>query len=219
MKDNIFSGVMTAQNSTLTWRYATKLFDTKKKISESNLSDLKAALLFSPSSYGLQPWKFILITDSELRKKLREAAWNQPQVTDASHLIVLCVKTDVDEHHIKKYIDAIAQTRSVAKESLQEFESHILDSLKKKTATERIEWSRRQVYIALGFLLHAAAEKKIDACPMEGFDKEKFDEILGLQKEHLASVLLCPVGYRSSDDKYAHLKKVRFEEKDVFMER
>jgi nitroreductase len=204
-------------NIDLNWRYATKKFDPSKKISKQDLTRLLEALRFSPSSYGLQPWKFVIIHDPVLRKKLRPHAWDQPQVTDADTLIVFCVLKTMDEEYVKNYVDLIATVRGVTKESLSGYEQKIMSSLKGKGPEAISQWMKHQVYIALGVFLAECAHRKIDACPMEGFDPKKFDEILGLPKEGLESVVLCAIGYRASDDKYARSKKVRFDKKDVFI--
>lgn len=202
----------------LNWRYATKLFDPKKKVSQSDLNELLEALRLSASSHGIQPWKFVVVTDKKLREELRKSARGQPQVTDASHLIVLCVRTNVDEKHIKKYIQDMAKTRNVTVNSLKDYEGSMTGSIKRKDKEEILEWSIRQVYISLGMLLTACATKRIDACPMEGFDHTTFDRLLGLEKEKLTSVVLCPVGYRGND-KYAKAKKVRFPQSEIIIKR
>lgn len=197
----------------LNWRYATKKFDPKKKIAKKDLGELLEALRLSPSSYGLQPWKFLVVTDKKLRENLREhASRGQPQITDASHLIVLCVRTNLDEKFVKLYAESMAKARKVPVDSLKAREESIIEALKKKPDVQ--EWASRQVYIALGFLMAACAQKRIDSCPMEGFEPEKLDELLGLKKKNLKSVVLCPVGYRG-DDKYAESRKVRFDKKNV----
>jgi len=203
----------------LNWRYATKKFDTEKKVSEADLKELLEALRLSPSSYGLQLWKFIVITNPELRKNLREHAWNQPQITDASHLIVLATRTDVDEKYVKQYVAEIAKQRSVPIESLKGYQDMMIGDVKNRSKEAVVEWSKHQTYIALGFLLETAALKRIDACPMEGFDKAKFDEILNLKAENLAATVLCAVGYRAADDGYAQNAKVRFDQKNLIIRR
>ena len=203
----------------LEWRYATKQFDTEKTVSEKEFDEILKVLNLSPSSFGLQPWKFIVVSDKTLRKRLREAAWNQPQVTDASHLIVLCARTDLNEACIKEYIGSVAKTRNVSRENLKGYEDMILGFRKALTEEQTLAWSKNQVYIALGFLLEACALKRIDACPMEGFDPKKVDEILGLKEQNLTSAVLCAIGYRSRKDSYAGEKKVRFEIKRVIVRR
>lgn len=203
----------------LNWRYATKKFDSTKKLSSQELDDLLEALRLSPSSFGLQPWKFIVVKDHALRAEIRKNAWNQTQVTDASDLIVLCSLKNMDEAYIKNFIVQIAQVRGVSVGSLVGYEQQILGWLKTKTAAELNIWMKRQVYIALGILLSECALKKIDACPMEGFDPVKVDEILGLSSLGLESVTLCPVGFRATDDHYADLAKVRFTKDEVFLQK
>ncbi|MBS3050791.1 MAG: NAD(P)H-dependent oxidoreductase [Candidatus Aenigmarchaeota archaeon] len=199
----------------LTWRYATKKFDPKKKVSKKDLDELLEVLRLSPSSYGLQPWKFLVITDKKIREKLRPRARGQAQVTDASHLIVLCARTDIDGKYIRKYIESIIKVRGVTRKSLKAYEDRMNAVMKSKSHEEREEWASRQVCIALGMLMAACAQKRIDCCPMEGFERGKFDEILELEKSGLKSVVLCPIGYRGADD-FAKNKKVRFDKGDVF---
>jgi len=198
----------------LEWRYATKKFDTAKKVSEEDLNEILEASRLAPSAFGLQPWKFIVVTDPVLRKKLHGHS-GQPQVTDASHLIVLAVRTDLNEKYIKEYLKHISAERNVPIESLRAYEQMMIEDTKKMTREEVIEWSTRQVFIALGFMLETAALKRIDACPMEGFDSDKFDDVLELKAQNLHSVVLCPVGYRAADDSAAQRTKVRFDMKDV----
>ncbi len=197
----------------LNWRYATKVF-SDKKISQKDLDELMEALRLAPSSFGLQPWKFIVITDPKIREQLVQHSWGQKQITDASHLIVLAA-VNVDESYIRKYVESMAKTRNVSLESLKDYEEMMLNSIMSRSEEERLNWAKRQVYIALGILHVACAQKRIDSCPMEGFDHKKYDELLGLEKENLSSVVLCPVGYRG-DDKYAAQKKVRFSKDEVF---
>lgn len=204
-------------NDYLNWRYATKKFDPFKKISKQDLVELLEVLRMAPSSYGLQPWKFIVIENQELRQQLRKHAWNQPQVTDCSALIVLCSLKEMDENYIKNFVAQIAQARGVTLESLAAYEQMMVDFLKGRSAQDNSYWMKNQVFIALGMLLCACAFKKIDACPMEGFDAKAFDKVLGLDAQGIESVVLCPVGYRAADDKYAALKKVRFQENEVFI--
>ena len=206
-------------NYDLNWRYATKKFDSSKKISKQEFTELLEVLRLAPSSFGLQPWKFVIVHDPVLRKKLRPHAWNQLQVTDADSLIVFCSLTTMDEKYINHYTDLIARTRGVKRESLSGYEQMMIASLKDKSPEAISHWMKNQVYIALGIFLAECAHRKIDACPMEGFDSGKFDEILGLPQQGLESVVLCAVGYRAADDQYAQLKKVRFDQNEVFIDR
>lgn len=200
----------------LNWRYAAKKFDPTKKIPANELDELLESLRMAPSSFGLQPWKFLVISDPDVKESIIPLARNQRQVADCSHLVVLCARTDLDEDMIDGYIECIAKTRRVALDSLKGLNDRMISSILAKSIADRIAWAADQVYIALGFLLFAAAQMKIDACPMEGFDKAKVDELLGLGKENLKSVVMCPVGFRAKDDKYASLAKVRFPASKVF---
>ena len=206
-------------NKHLQWRYATKKFDSTKKIPVQEMTDLLEALRFSPSSFGLQPWKFVIVRNSGLREQLKKHAWNQSQITDADTLIVFCVLKNMDEKYIKNFTSYVAQVRGVSKESLSSHEQMMLGFLKSKNAEAVLQWMKNQVYIALGVFLAECASRTIDSCPMEGFDAIKFDEILGLSQEGLESVVLCTVGYRAEDDQYAKLAKVRFEKSEVFIDR
>ncbi len=199
----------------LKFRYATKIFDTEKKIPEHDFNELLEVLRLAPSSYGVQPWKFIVVEDKELRSKIRSRAWNQVQVTEASHLIVLCAKKDITEKDIDNYIEDIAKTRNVDIKSLDSFKGYIT-SFRKGVDAHFIEnWAKRQVYIALGMLLESAALKGIDTCPMEGFDPKGVDEVLGLTHSEFTSVALCNLGYRSIKDKYSGNTKVRYSKNKV----
>lgn len=199
----------------LNWRYATKKFDPAKTISEKNLKEILDALRLSPSSFGLQPWKFLVIKDKALRQELRKYAWDQPQVTDASHLIVLCVKTGMDAEYIKDFIRRTASARGTPVEALAGYQDMMLGFLKSMKPEDTANWMKHQVYIALGVLLGECAHRQIDACPMEGFDPQKFDEVLKLKELGLHATVLCTVGYRAADDHYAKLAKVRFAEDEV----
>ena len=203
----------------LEWRYATKKFDPVKKIAPADFTALLETLRLSPSSFGLQPWKFIVVTNDELRKTLKGHAWGQDQLTSASHLIVLCALKTMDEQYVKDFIVRVAQSRGVPAEALAGYEQMMLGFLKAKTPIEIRSWMERQVYIALGMLLSECAHRKIDACPMEGFDSKEFDKILGLSEQGLESIVLCAVGHRAADDSYAHAPKVRFEPNEVIQEK
>ena len=202
----------------LQWRYATKKFDITKKITEKEIEELLEVLRLAPSSFGLQPWKFVLVKNPELRKKLREAAWNQPQVTEASHFIILCARTDVNENFVKKFIKSTAETRKISVDSQKGYQDMVVGSISNLAAEQRVDWNKKQVYLALGMLLEAAALKGIDACPMEGFDPQKYDEMLNLKKEQVTAVVLCALGYRAADDTLAKAAKVRFSKEEIFVE-
>lgn len=202
----------------LKWRYATKKFDPTKKLSQEQLDLLLEAIRLAPSSYGLQPWKFIVVTNPEKREQLRAAAYSQPQITDASHLIVFAVDTNVNNEDIDKYIHAIAQTRGIPEESLKDFEGMMKGFVAGKTPEELTEWAARQAYIALGILISAGATEGIDIAPMEGFDPAKFDEILELGKLNLATKVIAAVGFRADDDAFATMAKVRYPKEEMVIQ-
>lgn len=205
---------MSGFNESLHWRYATKKFDPSKKLSKTQLDGLIEAADLAASSYGLQPYKMIVITNPDLRAQIRAAAWNQTQVTDASHMVLFAAKTGVDEAYIDAFVANIAKTRGVTVESLKGYRDMMVGSMGKMNTT----WCQKQAYIALGTLLSAAAHEEIDACPMEGFDPAKVDEILGLAKMGLTATVFCPVGFRAADDATASYKKVRLSRQDFVIE-
>lgn len=200
----------------LNWRYATKKFDTSKKIPAADWAVLEEALVLTASSYGLQPWKFIVVTDPALKAKLRPASWNQSQVEDCSHLVVFTAKQDVTEADLDRFIARTAEVRGTTVESLAGYKGFMLGDLVNGARHAVIhEWAARQTYIAMGNLLTSAALLGIDACPFEGIEPAKYDEILGLKGTGYATISACPLGYRAEDDKYASAPKVRFAAKDV----
>jgi nitroreductase len=200
----------------LTWRYATKKFDPARKVSATDWAVLEEALILTASSYGLQPWKFIVVTDPALKARLRPASWNQAQVEDCSHLVVFTAKRDITEADLDRFIARTAEVRGATLESLAGYKGYMLGDLVKGPRHAIIhEWAARQTYIAMGNLLTSAALLGIDTCPFEGIEPTKYDEILGLTSTGYATVAACPVGYRAADDKYASAPKVRFEAKDV----
>ena len=202
----------------LKWRYATKQFDPARKIKSNDWAALEEALVLTPSSYGLQPWKFIVVTDQAMRQKLAPVSWGQPQITDASHLVVFAIKKDLSESDIDGYIDRIARVRGIPRESLVTYRDRMVGSVIKNMSTEqRRAWAARQTYIALGTFLTSAAMLGIDACPMEGFDPAKYDEVLGLDKKGLSAVVIATAGYRAPGDKYSELEKVRFPREEVLL--
>jgi nitroreductase len=205
--------------SQLNWRYATKQFDPKRKISSEDWAALQEALVLTPSSFGLQPWRFVAVSDPALREKLVAASWNQRQVADASHLVVFTIKSSLTEADIDEFIQLTARVRGVAPASLAGYRDMMIGSIiKGMDAAARAAWATRQVYIALGNLLTSAAVLGLDACPMEGINPDQYDAILGLEKEGLHTVVVCPLGYRAATDKYAALEKVRFPIEAVLVE-
>lgn len=200
----------------LEWRYATKKFDPTRKVSEADFAQLQEAIRLSASSYGLQLYKVLVITDPELREKLKPASWGQPQITDASHLLVFCNIADVKPEHINAYVQLKAETQGLDPANLQGYADFINGKLSEQSAEQVSNWTARQVYIALGNLLAAAGELKIDACPMEGFEPDQYDEILGLSKQGLRAAVLATIGYRSDEDATQHGKKVRKPVSELF---
>lgn len=201
----------------LHWRYAVKKFNPSKTVSETDLANLLETLRLSPSSFGLQPWKFLVIQDPDLRKKIQPLAWNQPQTVECSHLIVLCRLTEMTEAHIQDFIRQTAAVQGVTEEKLAPYKQMILNFIAALNPEAKTQWMKLQVYLALGMLLSECAHQKIDACPMEGFDAKKLDELLGLAQKGLQSVVLCPIGYRDPSDKYAAFSKVRRSAQDVLI--
>ncbi|MCP9752767.1 NAD(P)H-dependent oxidoreductase [Ferruginibacter sp. HRS2-29] len=199
----------------LNWRYAAKRM-SGEKISETDLESILEATRLSASSMGLQPYTIMVISNPEVRAKLQAAGYNQPQIVESSHLLLFTVWDGISEAHVDVYIRNIAQSRGVEVEDLKGFSDMINGKIKSLTPHEQQEWAARQVYIALGTALAAAAELRIDATPMEGFSPEKFDEILGLKEKGLKSVVMMAIGYRSSEDTLAGAIKVRRQKEALF---
>lgn len=201
----------------LKWRYAVKKFDPTKKIDPADFEALEESLRMSPSSHGLQPWKFVVVQSSEVRAQLRAVSWNQAQVTDASHYVVLAYQERVSEEDVDRYMTSIARTRDVGIETLAGFRRSIIKDIIEGPRSEIVEhWAVRQVYIAMGFVMEAAALMRIDACPMEGLQPEAYDEILGLKGSGFKTAAAVALGYRHPDCKLQRVKKVRFPKNEVF---
>lgn len=199
----------------LKWRYATKKFDATKKIAPELWSQLEQAAVLAPSSYGLQPWKFVVVTDPAVRKQLHPVSWNQPQILDASHLVVFAAKNPPTPADAERHAARTEQVRGMAPGSLDGLKKMIVGFLGGMNDTAAHNWAARQCYLALGVFLSTCALAGVDACPMEGFQGEKYDEVLGLKAKGLGSVVIAAAGYRSADDPYAGLAKSRFEVSDV----
>lgn len=200
----------------LEWRYAAKSFDPGAKIPEEVWAALERSLVLTPSSYGLQPWKFLVVQNQEMKEKLRAASWNQRQVTECSHYVIFAHKTSLDEAYIDHYIRLVSDTRGVTLESLAGLKKVIVgDVIKGERSRYVREWAARQCYIALGNFMTSAAVLGIDACPMEGFNPEKYDEILGLASMGLTATVACAAGFRHPDDFLAKAKKVRFDSSEL----
>ena len=195
----------------LHWRYATKVFDPSRTIEPAIWQALEQTLLLTASSYGLQPWRFLVITDPALRAELRPHAWNQSQITDCSHLVVLLSKRTITAADADQLIAAIAAARDLDPAALEGYRKMIQVDLIDGPRSQMIEdWAARQVYIALGNLLSSAALLGVDTCAIEGFSPPEFDRILGLEGSDHRSCVVCACGHRSADDKYASLAKVRY---------
>lgn len=206
--------LLTQQN----WRYATKQFDPQRKIAAEDWAALEESLRLTPTSFGLQPNKFIVVNDPAMREKLVPVSWGQRQVADASHFVVFAVKNDLGEADIAEYLNRIAAVRGIPVDSLSMLRDMMLGSIiKGMDASQRVEWQTRQIYIALGNLMTSAALLHIDTCPMEGFVPAQYDEILGLGKLRLNAVVACAFGYRAVTDKYAGYKKVRLPKDDLIL--
>jgi nitroreductase len=213
------SNTVSAPNSVLQqlqWRYAVKKFDLSKKIPDDVWNALEQSLVLTPSSFGLQPWKFFVVQNPEMRQTLLAHSWGQAQVVDASHLVVFAIKKDLNAADVDRYLDRMAEVQQTPVENLQKFGSVVKGFMEKPPYPLDInEWSTRQVYIALGQFMTSAAVLGIDTCPMEGFVPNKYDEVLGLPAQGYKAVVVCPAGYRSDEDHSAQRPKVRFKTEDV----
>lgn len=199
------------------WRYATKKFDASKKISDHDLDILKEAIRLSSSSYGLQPYKVIIVENPEIRKQLQPVAWGQSQIVDASHLFVFANMVNLGDKEIDTYIANIAETRGIPAENIAGYGDFMKSKITSLPEDVKNNWTSKQTYLALGNLLNAAAELQIDATPMEGFESEKVNQILGLEKMGLNASLIATVGYRHEEDHTQHNIKVRKSKQELFI--
>ena len=200
-----------ALDAALDWRYAVKTFDASRRIDPPTWAALENSLVMSPSSYGLQPWKFLVINDGALRAELRPHSWNQSQITDCSHLVVFLAKRTIEAPDLDRLIDATSATRGVPTEQLAFYREMMQKDLIDGPRRQVIErWASNQVYIALGTFMTAAALLGVDTCPIEGFSPADYDRILGLESSPYRSCVVCAAGYRDGADKYAGLAKVRY---------
>jgi nitroreductase len=199
----------------LRWRYATKQFDASRRIPADVWDALEESLVLTPSSFGLQPWKFLVVENPAVRGKLLAESWNQPQVTDASHFVVLTARTDLTVEDIDAWISRMAEVQGKPPEAVAPLKGMIIGFAERMGHEDRQAWNIRQAYIALGQLMAAAAVLGIDACPMEGISATAYDRVLGLEGSGYATVVACALGYRSEQDKYATTPKARFEREKV----
>jgi nitroreductase len=194
--------------ASLEWRYATKAFDPSQTVPPATWAAIEQSLVLTPSSYGLQPWKFLVVTDKKIRESLVPHSWGQRQVADCSHLVVFTVKKELTVADIDAFLARIVEVRGGTADALAGYRGMMVGS--QEAGYMSTEWAKAQAYIGLGQLMTACAMLRLDSCPMEGFVPANYDEILGLTDTGYTSAVLLPVGYRSADDRYASLPKVRF---------
>ena len=200
----------------LNWRYATKKFDPTKTISDDDLHTIKESLRLTATSYGLQPLKFLIIESAEIRERLKVASFGQPQLTEASHIIVLCSYIDITEADIDQYMSNVASTRSIPLEEIAGYGNFVKQTISPLELDEKTAWNCKQAYIALGQVLHTCASLRIDSTPMEGFDSVAYDQILDLSSQNLNATLVFAIGYRHEDDEAQHRTKVRKSSDTIF---
>ena len=193
----------------LKWRYAVKKFDSKKQLSAIQINTLKKAFNLTATSFGLQPLKLVVIQNKEIQKKLVAHSWNQSQIVESSHVLVICIPDNYKAEEVKNYFYLAKKIRKTPDSVTDPFKKFLTSEIENKTQKELSIWNKNQAYIALGNLMTVCAVEKIDACPMEGFIPEKYDEILGLKRQNLTSVLVLPVGFRAEDCYMSNLAKVR----------
>ncbi len=198
----------------LNWRYAVKSFDASRALSDDAWSALEQSMVLAPSSFGLQPWRFIVITDSEIKSQLPAISWGQSQPKDCSHMVILASRRTLDAAYVDSYLESIVKLRGGEVSKLNGYRSVMLSSIEKQR-DELLQWNTNQVYIALGQLMTAAAMLGIDTCPMEGIEKPAYDKLLGLEGSDYTTTVGCAVGFRHPEDKYATAKKVRFASDEV----
>lgn len=199
----------------LRWRYATQKFDPTRAITPALWDALEQSLVLTASSFGLQPWKFVVVTDAEVRKQLVACSYGQSQVRDASHVVVFAIPKRIDAAHVDKHIEQMVKTREIEARALERYRRSTVGYMEKLPEDRQADWAARQVYIALGAFMTACAMVHVDTCPMEGIDPQKYDELLGIADEGYATVVVAAAGYRAADDKHASHKKVRFDHADV----
>ena len=193
----------------LKWRYATKKFDATQLLPENKVAKLKQAFNLTATSFGLQPLKLVIVHNKEIQEKLMKASYNQQQVSTASHVLVLCIEKDVGKEFIENYFQKVREIRETPEDILRPHQNSLVKDFEQRPIESVRTWATHQAYLVLGALLTVCAIEKIDSCPMEGFQAERYDELLGLEARNLESVLVLPVGIRSKDDFFAGFKKVR----------
>ena len=199
----------------LSWRYAVKKFDPARTIAPETWSTLEKAMILSPSSYGLQPWRFVVITDPAVKAKLPAISWNQPQTRDCSHMVVFAARHGINAGDVERYVESIVKVRGGPAEALNDYKNMMLGTITKTPPEQLDQWTKHQCYIALGFVMSAAAVLGVDACPMEGIVHAEYDKLLGLTEKGYTATVGCALGYRAADDRMANLKKVRYDASEV----
>jgi nitroreductase len=198
----------------LAWRYAVKQFDPNRRIATDTWAAVEQSLVMAPSSFGLQPWRFLVVTDAKVKASLPAISWQQTQPRDCSHLVVLAARKTLDEGYVQRFIESVASTRNVPAASLNGYRDVILKSVLQSEG-QHLQWNARQVYLALGQLMMAASIVGIDSCPMEGIDMAGYDRLFELDESPYTTVVACALGYRSDLDKYAAAPKVRFPKSEI----
>ena len=200
----------------LNWRYATKQFDPSKSITPEIWTALEDALVLTPSSYGLQPWKFLIVTSQELKEQLKPFSWNQSQVTDCSHYVVFAIRKNLTTEDVDRFVARTAEVRGSSVDAVAAYRNVMVSDLVEGARSFNInDWSTRQTYIALGNFMTSAALLGVDTCPMEGIEPVNYDRLLGLSAKGFTTVVACAAGYRSEADKYASVEKVRFPKSEI----
>jgi len=202
----------------LEWRYAVKKFDDKKILEKQKINIIKQAFNLTATSYGLQPIKLLIIKNKSIQRQLVDHSYNQQQILQASHLLVICIDTNLKESDVEKYFERVKEIRKTPDEIISSFREYLKTVISGKSSQDLILWAKNQAYLALGNLLTVCANEKIDSCPMEGFIPKKYDEILGLKEKNLTSVLVVPIGYRAEDDMKTHQMKVRKKIEEIVIE-
>ncbi len=198
------------------WRYATKTFDATKAITSEDIEILKDSIVLSSSSYGLQPYKVLIIENKDLKEKLKPASFNQSQITDASHVMVFLINGNINDKEVDIHISNIAETRNIPVENLDGYRQFMKSRVSTLPDDVKLNWTSKQAYIALANVMSAAAELKIDSCPIEGFDSEQYDKILELNDTTYSSTVVVALGYRSTEDDTQHMPKVRKTKEELF---
>lgn len=194
----------------LKWRSSIKKFDKNAILSNSTIEKICEILLLTPSAYWLQPWKFVFVDNTDVRMKLKEVSWNQPQITESSVLLILCTVNDIDENFVNGYIEDVSNIRSIPIENLDWYKKMMIQNIVSLPNDQKYAWAREQVNIVLWSLIASLAVEKIDMCPVAWFDKDKYDEILDLKKDWISACIVCPIWFRSVEDDYSKMPKVRY---------